>query len=107
LLLMASIREIFGSGTLFGLQVLPSFIEPMIVFVTPPGGFAVLGVVIAASVIVEHHKKKEKGEPIKPVTKDEFCAICGLCDFAQKTQLEIDSCDVKVKGTADKKERDS
>ncbi len=47
LLCMGSIREIFGSGTWFGLQVCPDFIEPMTLFILPAGGFFVLGCLIA------------------------------------------------------------
>ncbi len=47
LLIVGSIREIFGSGTWFGIQVCPNAIEPMTLFVLPAGGFFVLGCVIA------------------------------------------------------------
>ena len=50
LLVMGSIREIFGSGAWFGIDI--PFIsenaaQPMTLFVLPAGGFFVLGVVIA------------------------------------------------------------
>ena len=47
LLVMGSIREIFGSGTWFGLKVMPDVVDPMTIFVLPAGGFFVLGCVIA------------------------------------------------------------
>ncbi len=47
LLTVGSIREIFGAGTWFGLQIRPEAIEPMTLFVLPAGGFFVLGCVIA------------------------------------------------------------
>lgn len=47
LLAVGSIREIFGSGTWFGLKVCPDFMQPMTIFVLPAGGFFVLGCVIA------------------------------------------------------------
>ncbi len=47
LLTVGSIREIFGAGTWFGLQIRPDAIEPMTLFVLPAGGFFVLGCVIA------------------------------------------------------------
>ncbi len=47
LLLVGSIREIFGSGTWFGIKLCPEAIEPMTLFVLPAGGFFVLGCVIA------------------------------------------------------------
>lgn len=47
MLAVSSIREIFGSGTWFGMQIRPDFIEPMQIFIFPAGGFFVLGCVIA------------------------------------------------------------
>lgn len=47
MLAVSSVREIFGSGTWFGMQIRPDFIEPMQIFVFPAGGFFVLGCVIA------------------------------------------------------------
>ena len=44
LLCMGIIRELFGSGTIFGLQILP---VQILIFILPPGGFFVYGVLIA------------------------------------------------------------
>lgn len=46
LFLMGSLREIFGSGSWFGLSI-PFDITPMNVFIMPAGGFFVLGCIIA------------------------------------------------------------
>ena len=37
------VREFFGAGTLFGLSVLGSSYEPMLIMIMPPGAFIVLG----------------------------------------------------------------
>lgn len=47
LLAIGSIREILGAGTWFGLQVLPTSIEPIALFGLAPGGFLTYGFVIA------------------------------------------------------------
>ncbi len=47
LLCMGCIRELLGQGTLFGLSVLPGAISPMLLFILPPGGFFVFGILIA------------------------------------------------------------
>ena len=47
LLAVGSLREIFGSGTWFGMDVCPDFLQPMSIFIYPAGGFFVLGCVIA------------------------------------------------------------
>lgn len=47
LLCMGIIRELFGSGTLFGLPVLSSFMPSIVIFLLPPGGFFVFGLLMA------------------------------------------------------------
>ncbi len=49
LTLMGIIRELLGAGSIFSLQVLPAAIEPMVIFLLPPGGFFVFGILVAAS----------------------------------------------------------
>lgn len=53
LLLMGSIREILGTGTWFGMQVVPASVDPMSVFIMPAGGFFVFGVLMALAVFIE------------------------------------------------------
>ena len=53
LVIMGSIRELLGAGTLFGLQILPAFIEPMSIMISPPGGFFVYGILMAAAIKLE------------------------------------------------------
>jgi electron transport complex protein RnfE len=45
-LLIGSIREVLGKGTLFGLSLFGPAYEPWVVMVLPPGGFLVLGVLL-------------------------------------------------------------
>lgn len=47
LLVMGMIREFFGAGTLFGFPITAGIIDPIIVFILPPGGFFVFGILIA------------------------------------------------------------
>lgn len=60
LLMMGVIREILGSGTFFGIQVLPSMYPGIIIFLLPPGGFFVFGILIA---ITNHITRKKGGKP--------------------------------------------
>ena len=46
LTLLASIREIIGSGKWFGMQVMPAAYKPMSIIITPAGGFITLGVTL-------------------------------------------------------------
>ena len=53
LLVMGSVREVLGAGTLFGVQVMPAAVDPMTVFITPPGGFFVFGCLMALVIWIE------------------------------------------------------
>ena len=43
MVMMGSVREILGAGTLLGVKVIPGRFEPWVIFVLPPGGFLTLG----------------------------------------------------------------
>ncbi|MDR3729936.1 MAG: electron transport complex subunit E [Oscillospiraceae bacterium] len=47
LLIMSTFRELFGNGTLAGIQILPESYTPALLLVLPVGGFLCLGVLIA------------------------------------------------------------
>ena len=53
LVVMGSVREVLGAGTLFGVQVMPAAVDPMTVFITPPGGFFVFGCLVALVIWIE------------------------------------------------------
>ena len=48
LCLIGTVREILGAGTLLGVQIMPDFYSPMVIFVLPAGAFLTLGFIIAA-----------------------------------------------------------
>lgn len=47
LVILGSIREIIGAGTIFGVSVFGEWFEPAVLFIMPPGAFITLGCVIA------------------------------------------------------------
>ena len=47
LVILGSIREVIGAGTIFGTQVFGGWYEPAVLFILPPGAFLTLGFVIA------------------------------------------------------------
>ena len=47
LTVLGIIREILGSGSLFGIQMLPDAISPAVIMIMAPGGFIVLGILLA------------------------------------------------------------
>ncbi|MBQ2461093.1 MAG: electron transport complex subunit E [Clostridia bacterium] len=44
--LLSCVRELFGSGTIFGLQMMPEAYQPMAVMNQVPGGFVTLGLMM-------------------------------------------------------------
>jgi len=63
LTLLSSVREIIGSGTWFGMQIMPASYKPMAIVVSPSGGFITLGIMILivnAIVKVFANRKKTK-----------------------------------------------
>lgn len=77
LLAMGIIRELLGAGTVFGLPVLSGFMDPIIIFLLPPGGFFVFGILVAIA-----GKLSEEGKA--PETMG--CASCPLADSCSKVQ---------------------
>ncbi len=69
LTLMGSIRELLGAGTIFGITVTANHIDPMIIFLLPPGGFFVFGMLVAASNALA---KKQGKKPVEHLG----CANC-------------------------------
>ncbi len=71
LLAMGIIRELFGAGTVFGLPILSSFMEPIIIFLLPPGGFFVYGmlIAIAGKLSKEGHAPESMGCASCPMAK--------------------------------------
>ena len=53
--ILASVREIFGSGTLFGMNIMGESYQPMSLLTAPAGGFLTLGVLL---IIVNMIRKK-------------------------------------------------
>jgi electron transport complex protein RnfE len=45
--LICAVRELFGAGTLLGVQVMPAAYMPMDLLVKPAGGFIVFGLMMA------------------------------------------------------------
>lgn len=67
LTLLASVREIIGSGKWFGMAIMPASYKPMSIIVSPAGGFITLGVMILivnaiVNAIGRRKQMKVKGE---------------------------------------------
>ena len=46
LIILGSIRELFGSGSIFGIQLLGAWHEPWVIMVLPAGAFITLGLLV-------------------------------------------------------------
>ncbi len=70
-------REVLGSGTAFGVQVLPESIEPMGIFIQPPGAFLIIALFIAVMNAIGIKTRQRK----LVESCDGCCANCGAaCD---------------------------
>ena len=47
LVILGSIREIIGAGTIFGISVFGEWFDPAVLFIMPPGAFITMGFLIA------------------------------------------------------------
>ncbi|BDQ32896.1 electron transport complex subunit RsxE [Pseudodesulfovibrio portus] len=75
---LGSIRELFGYGTWFGMQVTGDWYQPFTFMVEAPGAFVCLGVLLAGMNAFTNWQRKTKGlEAIEGPTHD--CKSCGMC----------------------------
>lgn len=81
LTLMGAIRELLGAGTIFSLPVTAELIDPMIIFLLPPGGFFVFGILVALSNALARRQGK-------PVVEHLGCANCPSRGACQNAMLE-------------------
>lgn len=81
LTLMGAIRELLGAGTIFSFPVTAEFIDPMIIFLLPPGGFFVFGILVAVSNAIA---KKNGKKPVEHLG----CSNCPSRSMCQKIACE-------------------
>lgn len=79
LLLMGIIRELLGAGTVFGIPILSGFMQPIIIFLLPPGGFFVFGMLVAVAGRLSAEKRA-------PETMG--CASCPMAASCERIEKE-------------------
>lgn len=79
LTLMGAIRELLGAGSIFSFPITAEFIDPMVIFLLPPGGFFVFGVLVAVSNALA---KKAGKKPVEHLG----CHNCPSRSFCQKEE---------------------
>ena len=78
LTLAGLLREILGAGTAFGVQVLPKSVEPIGIFIQPPGAFLVIAFIIAVMNAIGIKTRQRK---LVESGCDGVCANCAAaCD---------------------------
>lgn len=60
LVIISSIREILGSGTIFGMALFGENFQPVLMMSQAPGGFIVFGLVLAVVNTIDAHNRKKK-----------------------------------------------
>ncbi len=61
LVLLASVRELLGAGTIFGISILGSSFEPALLFILPPGAFLTMGLLVG----IMNWLEKRPGRDVK------------------------------------------
>lgn len=81
LLAMGIIRELLGSGTVFGLPILSNFMPPIVIFLLPPGGFFVFGMLIAIVNKITGEGKEPEEMGCKGFKGCSACALASGCSI--------------------------
>lgn len=77
LTVMASIREIVGTGAIFGINILGAAYSPALIAILPPGGFITFGLLIALMNKLKLVKVDlSKGSGCSDCPESEECANC-------------------------------
>ncbi len=66
--ILASIREILGAGTFFGARVMPTAYQPMSIITAPPGGFIMLGLLLATANLITRKLSARAAKNTKTAT---------------------------------------
>jgi electron transport complex protein RnfE len=60
LVIIGVIRELLGSGTVFGMHVMGSWYNPALIMILPPGAFILIGYLVAIVKVYNQHQEKLK-----------------------------------------------
>ncbi len=87
LFIMGAVREILGAGSFYGISV-PFLAEnPMLIFILPPGGFFVYGIVMA----IANRLAESKGKPRAELRGCEGCPMAQNCSLHNEGREEAKS----------------
>jgi electron transport complex protein RnfE len=60
LFILSTIREILGTGTFLGFQVLGSWFKPWIIMILPAGAFITLGILLGLALLIERKTQQRR-----------------------------------------------
>ena len=78
LMVLGAVRELLGSGSLLGMQVLGATAPRLLVMILPPGAFLTLGFLLAGMNALEEKRAIRAGEAYAP-PREMDCGSCVLC----------------------------
>lgn len=56
LTILGSVRELFGAGSIFGMQIMWASYKPALIMILPPGAFLALGLLLALNNVIKAKK---------------------------------------------------
>ena len=74
LVVVGALRELLGSGTIFGVDVTMGILEPVVIFVKAPGAFLILAFLVA---VLNACHIKNRSDKLVESGCDGHCAACG------------------------------
>ncbi|MBR4446650.1 MAG: electron transport complex subunit E [Solobacterium sp.] len=74
LTLAGMVRELLGNGSIFGYSILPSGVDPIGIFVQPPGAFLVIALFIA--ILNGFHIRTRQRHLVESTGCDRACGAC-------------------------------
>ncbi len=83
LIIMGSIRELFGSRTIFGYQILPDSFEPLLVMILPAGAFITLGLLMGIANAYIEKKKNIEYKSLIDKYRENYSAQVNLSNKAE------------------------
>lgn len=60
LVLISAVREVLGNGTLLGFRLFGDWFEPWVIMILPPGGFLVMGALLALIAVFQERAARRK-----------------------------------------------
>ncbi|MBR3553535.1 MAG: electron transport complex subunit E [Clostridia bacterium] len=84
LFLMSTVREVLGAGSFYGAEIPGLSAHPMLVFILPPGGFFVFGILMATV----NRIAESRGKPRAELRGCEACPMATVCKLHNDGRTE-------------------